>query len=148
MQLTGIERPFGGEDRHFDLSPIGAWRAVESRCGGMGKVIGRLYSQLAIGPTGRTDPLQFDFSGDDIREVILQGLKGGGMADADATRLVIKTFDAAQGKSEFAPLALEIACAWWFGLPEGKTTAPETESEAETAPAASTSAPSMPQVQP
>jgi hypothetical protein len=121
MQMTGIERPFAGEDRKFDLSPVGVWRAVETKCGvGMGKVFGRLWTCMASGIDGRPNPAGFEFSGDDIREVLLQGLKGGGMADADATKLIRANFDAVPGKGQFAPLALEIVSAWWFGLPEGK----------------------------
>jgi len=125
MKQTGIVRSFGGEDRTFDLSPIGAWRAVEARCGvGLGRVFGRLWSSMAAGPDARANPIGFDFHGDDIREVLLQGLKGGGMEDAAATKLVRTTFDDEAGKGQFAPLALEIVSAWWFGLPEGKATAP------------------------
>lgn len=145
MQPTAIERPFGGEDRKFDLSPIGAWRAVEARCGvGLGRVYGRLWSCMASGADGRANPAGFDFTGDDIREVLFQGLKGAGMADSEATKLIRAEFDAVPGKGQFAPLALEIVSAWWFGLPDmGKTTAPETDSETATAPAGSTSAPFM-----
>lgn len=141
MQVTGIERPFGGEDRKFDLSPIGSWRAVEAKCGvGLGRVFGRLWSCMAVGPDAKANPAGFDFFGDDIREVLLQGLKGGGMEDSAATKLVRQTFDAEPGKGQFAPLALEIVSAWWFGLPEGKPPAPKMEIDAAIAPAASTSA--------
>lgn len=146
MKLTGIERPFGGEIRKFDLSPIGAWRAVEARCGvGLGKVFGRLWSSMSASDTGRANPLGFEFFGDDIREVLFQGLKGGGMPDSEASKLVRANFDDVAGKGQFAPLAVEIVSAWWFGLPEpdeGKTKAPETESETPIAPGVSTSAPS------
>lgn len=121
MKATGIEREFGGEVRKFDLSPIGAWRAVEAKCGvGLGRVFGRLWSSMASGVDGKASPIGFDFYGDDIREVLLQGLKGGGMEDAAATKLIRSNFDDIAGKGQFAPLAIEIVSAWWFGLPEVK----------------------------
>lgn len=143
MNLTGIEREFGGEVRKFDLSPLGNWRAVEAKCGvGLGKVFGRLYSTLAGDVRGRTNPAAFEFYGDDIREVLYQGLRGGGMEDAKATKLVKATFDISP-RAQYATLAIEIISAWWFGLPEqteGKTTASETQSETPIAPDVSTSA--------
>lgn len=142
MRATGIERDFGGEVRKFDISPIGAWRAVEARCGvGIGRVLARLY-------TGMSQPQGFDVYGDDIREVLFQGLKGGGMPDAEASKLIRTHFDQAGGKGQFCSLALEIVSAFWLGAPEGNEPAPQTESEATMAPAASTSAPSMEPVQP
>ena len=147
MKTTGIERDFGGEVRRFDLSPIGAWRAVEDRCkDGIGRVYARLWSCMVRGMDGRVNPAAFEFYGDDIREVLLQGLKGAGMADMEASKLLRQHFDSADGKAQFASLAVEIVSAFWLGAPEGKETAPQTESEA-TAPVASTSAPSMEQVQ-
>lgn len=150
MRMTGIEREFGGDVRKFDLSPIGNWRAVEAKCGvGLGKVFGRLWSALSerVGSDGqaRANPLAFDFQGDDIREVLFQGLKGAGMPDAEAGKLIKTNFDEIAGKGQHAPLAVEILSAWWFGLPEddsGKTAAPKTQSETPMAPGASTSAPS------
>lgn len=121
MAATGIERDFGGEVRKFDLAPIGAWKGVEKACGvGMGRVFGRLWSSMATDAAGRPNPVAFDFSGDDIREVLFQGLKGAGMADAEASKLIRTVFDAAPGKGQFAALALEVASTWWFGLPEEK----------------------------
>lgn len=154
MRLTGIEREFGGEVRKFDLSPIGAWRGLEERCNaGIGKVMGRVWSTMATkviasdgGYLEVPNPEGFEFFGDDLREVLFQGLKGGGMDDLAASKLVRQVYDGAASKAQFAPLAAEILRAWWFGVPKGKSEAPETNSEA-TAPAASTSAAYTEQVQ-
>ena len=149
MQVTGIERDFGGEVRRFDLSPIGAWRAVESRCGvGIGRVFARLWSCMARDVDGRVNPAVFEFTGDDIREVLLQGLKGAGMQDAEASKLVRLYFDQADGKAQFATLAVEIVSAFWLGMPEGKTKAPQTDSETAPPATASTSAPYTEPAQP
>lgn len=148
MKQTGIERPFGGEIRTFDL-PLGSQRAVEAKCGvGLGRVLGRLWSSMATIRTAdgeRPNPVAFDFYGDDVREVLLQGLKGGGMPDAEATKLIANEYDSQPGKGQHAPLAVEIISAWWFGLPEGNGEA-EKKNETVTAPAASTSTQSMEQV--
>lgn len=150
----GIEREFGGEVRKFDLSPIGAWRGLEERCNaGIGKIMGRVWSTMATkviaaegGYLEVPNPEGFEFFGDDIREVLFQGLKGGGMEDMAASKLMRQVYDSAPGKAQFAPLAAEILRDWWFGVPKGNAPAPEKNSEA-TAPAASTSAASMEQVQ-
>lgn len=151
MRLTGIEKDFGGEIRRFDLSPIGAWRALEANCNlGIGRIWGRLATTLPYAGTGKLgleDLQRIDCSGQEIREALFQGLKGGGMPDADASKLIRLHFDEADGKLQFGALAFEVVTAYWLGSPEGKTTAPQTDSEA-TAPAASTSAPSMEPVQP
>lgn len=70
---------FGGEDRTFRLN-IGRLRALQEKvdAGPM-----ELVSRLA-GGTWRVD---------DIRETLLQGLIGGGMSSADATRLMKSDFD-------------------------------------------------------
>ncbi len=74
-----IELSFGGEDRLFRLN-IGRLRALQEKvdAGPM-----ELLSRLSAG-TWRVD---------DIREVLLQGLIGGGMSSPDATRLVKTDFD-------------------------------------------------------
>lgn len=71
--------PFGGEDRPFRL-PIGRLRALQEKvdAGPM-----ELLNRIATG-TWRVD---------DLRETILQGLIGGGMTSADATRLLKSDFD-------------------------------------------------------
>lgn len=133
MRLTGLERDFGGEIRKFDLSPIGAWKALELNCGPIGKVWAHLSTAIAQSPDGkfsREELSRFECSAQEVREPLLQGLKGAGMPDADASKLMRTHYDTADGKLQFALLAFEIVSAFWLGLPEGKTTAPETNSEA------------------
>nr|WP_314437615.1 gene transfer agent family protein [uncultured Brevundimonas sp.] len=70
---------FGGEDRIFRL-PIGRLRAVQEKCDcGPMELLQRF-----LGGTYRID---------DVREVILQGLIGGGMDAPMAGRLVKSNFD-------------------------------------------------------
>ena len=141
-----IERDFGGEVRKFSIAPIGCWRAIEdARDCGIGEIGGRLYSCMAKGLDGRTDPQAFKFYGDDIRDVLLQGLKGGGMTDADASKLIRTTFDQADGILQFASLAVEIVAAFLLGVPKKAETPKQTEAAA--APPASTSVPSTAQAQ-
>lgn len=70
---------FAGEERVFRL-PLGRLRALQEKtdCGPM-----ELLQRFQLG-TWRVD---------DIRETILQGLKGGGMADAEAAKLLKTDFD-------------------------------------------------------
>lgn len=138
MPFLGIERDFGGEVRKFDLNPLGAWEAVEQDCNaGLGKVLGRLWSTMARkivvdegGGEGFKEvphPEAFDFYGRDIRSVLFHALKGGGMPDDQASKLVRLHFDAAPGgKAQFARLALEIADNWWNGTRDlpGKASTP------------------------
>lgn len=74
-----IEIAFGGEDRTFRL-PIGRLRALQEKVdAGPMELLHRIAAQ-----TWRVD---------DLRETILQGLIGGGMSSADATRLLKSDFD-------------------------------------------------------
>ena len=74
-----VRLPFAGEERLFRLG-IGQVRAVQERCdAGPLELLGR----IKLG-TWRVD---------DVREVLFQGLKGGGLSDAEATRLVAANFD-------------------------------------------------------
>lgn len=70
---------FAGEDRQFRL-PISRLRALQEKVdAGPMELLARY-----VGGTWRVD---------DLREPILQGLIGGGMGQADATRLVQTNFD-------------------------------------------------------
>lgn len=70
---------FAGEDRLFRL-PIGRLRAVQEKCDcGPMELLQRF-----IGGTYRVD---------DVREVILQGLIGGGLDAPSAGRLIKSNFD-------------------------------------------------------
>lgn len=118
MRETGIERPLGGEDRKFDL-PLGPQRKIEDRCGyGLGKVYARLSTVLFA-----DDPRGWDFSINDYREVIYQGLIGAGMTDAAASGLIKQAVDGCPVK-ESVMLATEILSAWLLGLPPAKKAPP------------------------
>ena len=89
---------------------------------------------------------------DEFREVILQGLLGGGMKVDEARRLVKAWVDERPAFESVKP-AQAILMAWMVGVTpdeadEGKDEAPQTDSETATAPTASTSEPSMEPVQP
>lgn len=88
-----IEIAFGGEDRLFRLN-IGRLRALQEKvdAGPM-----ELVNRLAAGA----------WRVDDLRETILQGLIGGGMTSADATRLMKSDFDDLP-LAQFVPVAQAI----------------------------------------
>ena len=118
MRETAIERPLGGEVRKFGL-PLGRQRKVEERCGyGLGRVYGRLSTVLFA-----DDPRGWDFSINDYRETIYQALMGGGLSDAEATKLVIEAVDGCAVKASVI-LAAEILSAWMLGLPPAKKAKP------------------------
>lgn len=74
-----IVLPFGGEDRTFRLN-IGRLRALQEKVDAGPH---ELWMRVNTG-TWRVD---------DLRETLLQGLIGGGMSSADATRLMKTDFD-------------------------------------------------------
>lgn len=118
MRETALKRALGGEVRKFDL-PLGRQRKVEERCGyGLGRVYGRLCTVLYS-----EDPRGWDFSISDYRETIYQALLGGGMADGEATKLVIEAVDGCPVKASVV-LAAEILSAWMLGLPPAKKARP------------------------
>ncbi len=88
-----IEIAFGGEDRPFRLN-IGRLRALQEKvdAGPM-----ELVNRMAAGA----------WRVDDLRETILQGLIGGGMASAEATRLMKTDFDDLP-LAQFVPMAQAI----------------------------------------
>lgn len=134
-----ITLPFGTEERIFRLG-IDQWRKVQERCdAGPPEILARLGPLVRglRGGLGFTQLLAGGMLGtwriDDMREVILQGLIGGGMSPTEAGVLVRAEFD---GKLsfEFAPLAYLVA--------ERSLTPPEDEPLGEkTAPAATPPAP-------
>lgn len=91
-----IELAFGGEDRVFRL-PLGRLRALQEKC-----------------DAGPMELLQRFVTGawrvDDLRETILQGLIGGGLDQASATKLVQSYFDD-EPLQPFLPLAQGIIMA-------------------------------------
>lgn len=92
---------FGGEDRVFRL-PIGRLRAIQEKCdAGPLELLNRLY-----GGTWRVD---------DLREVLLQGLIGGGLTQAEATGLMLAYFDDLP-LAQFVPLATAVLGAAVLGV--------------------------------
>jgi hypothetical protein len=79
MASSAVTLDFGGEERPFAL-PIGRLRAVQEKvdCGPM-----ELLRRYATG----------EWRVDDVREVLLQGLVGGGMDGPAATSLMRRHFD-------------------------------------------------------
>lgn len=70
---------WGGEERLFRL-PIGRIRAVQEKCdAGLPELLRRYITQA--------------WMIDDVREVILQGLIGGGLDNQSATKAVMAYFD-------------------------------------------------------
>ena len=117
MSDIGVDLPFGGEDRRFRLG-IGQWRAIDAK-----RDVGpmELMRRLAAG-TYRLD---------DVREVFLQGLIGGGMADSEATKLVKATFDD-RPVQPFIITAQAVVAASVVGVPDDPVGETTGESEAET----------------
>lgn len=90
---------FAGEERAFRVR-LGEIRRIEAKCGtGVGEVGRRLSHALLIvrqiGSGSMVEALSagLDIHADDVREVIYQGLLGGGMPSGDATTLVRREID-------------------------------------------------------
>lgn len=113
---------FAGEDRPFRLS-IGPLRALQEKC-----------------DAGPMELLQRFASGswrvDDLRETLLQGLKGGGMTDAEATRLIRSDFDD-HPYVGFVPVAQAVVMAAVIGAPDETLGEPEGEGATNLSPEAS-----------
>lgn len=127
-----ITLPFAGEDRTFRL-PIGRLRALQEKCdaGPM-----ELLSRFASG-TWRVD---------DLRETLLQGLQGGGMASADASRLLKSDFDDLP-LQQFVSLCQGIVMACVIGAPDEDLGEPKGEAEV-TSPSPAPSSGSEPSTEP
>lgn len=112
-----ITLAFAGEERPFRL-PIGRLRALQEKvdCGPM-----ELVQRFAAG-TWRVD---------DLRETIHQGLIGGGMAAADAVKLLKTDFDDLP-LSQFVGTAQAIVLAAVVGA--GDETLGEDQGEVVTSP--------------
>lgn len=134
MSGTGEARAdFAGEERAFRIR-LGEIRRIEERCGtGIGEVLRRLArATMLLAQVGGMEALAsgLDIHGDDVREPIYQGLRGAGMADADATTLVRREIDdrGVQGLVDAAPTALRVL--WGSqetpAKPEGETQAGES----------------------
>lgn len=98
-----IALQFAGEERVFRL-PVGRWRAVQEKCdAGPAELLRRYVEQ-----TWRLD---------DLREVVLQGLIGGGLEQAAASRLMASYFDGLP-LQQFVPIAQAIVMASLVGAPD------------------------------
>lgn len=138
--MIGIIEEFGGEQRSFLLA-VGQLRKVQEATGASPVTIARelsrcvnvlrsypkatLFEQLQIG--------MGDWSPDFVRQPILQGLIGGGMAPAAATKEVASLIDDRGfiGLIENAPLALTLIVA---GVSQPEDASTPGEPLAETAP--------------
>ncbi len=117
-----ILRPWGDGDRAFRLG-IGEWRKVQEKCdAGPPELLARLG---AIQAAKRAFPDQkvFDLAlagglgawrVDDVREVLLQGLIGGGMSPTEAAGLVRELIDE-RPLFENVSLAFEVVLASVMG---------------------------------
>jgi hypothetical protein len=129
-----ILRQFGVEERAFRLTVAG-WREVEKRCdAGLPVIAARmapLYQLLVVGLNERGGGLHGAIASglfgsarlDDVRELLIQGLIGGGITSTEAGALVRRVFDEAIEKGagpflEFLPLAYDIANVALIGLPD------------------------------
>lgn len=122
MSGTGESRvDFAGEERAFRIR-LGEIRRIEKACGtpthpcGIGEVLRRLSRCVrAVEQVGGIDALAagVEIHADDVRETIYQGLRGGGMADGDATALVRREVEdrGVQGLLDHAATALVVLWA-------------------------------------
>lgn len=88
-----VSLQFADGERLFRL-PIGRWRAVQERCDAGPLELLRRYTTSS-------------WRVDDVREVILQGLIGGGLPVAEATKLMNTHFDDLP-LAQFVPVAQAI----------------------------------------
>lgn len=130
---TEIELAFGGEDRLFRLR-IGQLRPLQEKTdAGPMELIRRIASDA--------------WRVDDLRETIYQGLRGGGMHDAEATKLIKIHFDD-QPIAQYTTLASNILMAAVIGAedeplgePEGETAGTPPSPEESSASPISTAPP-------
>jgi len=98
---TEVRIDFAGERRSFDLSPIGCVRRLQDACdAGPQFILNRLFDG--------------SWKDHDLREPIIQGLVGAGMAQRDAQALVEKWVDP-EPKRQFIPIAQAVLMAWLVG---------------------------------
>lgn len=96
-----VEADFADGERLFRL-PIGRWRAVQERCDAGPMELLRRYTDGS-------------WRVDDLREVIRQGLIGGGLAVAEADLLLRTNFDDLP-LAQFVPLAQAVVMASVIGV--------------------------------
>lgn len=143
MSGTGESRAdFAGEERAFRIR-LGEIRRIEAKCGvGVGEICRRL-ARAALAQRQNPSILNMLASGieiyaADVREVLYQGLIGGGMASGEATKLVASEIDdrGLQGLLDNAATALLVLVA--------AGDKPETDTEGERQAGASASTPPNP----
>lgn len=137
-----IVRAFGSEERAFVLL-VSGWREVEKACGcGLGVIAGRIAPLIQIlgFPGGAAaypggilaaaaGGLMGSFKVDDLREVLKQGLIGGGLSSTEAGALVRAVFDeeVARGHGpalRWAPLAFDLIMGALVGMEDEPIVAP------------------------
>ena len=130
MRLTAITFEWADGEYTFDLK-LGEIRKLQDKTG--------------LGPAVILRDLQSDsWKVDHYRETILQGVLGGGMAAKDTNKLVKDWVDERPAAESLLP-AQSILLAWIVGAPQPKKEeAPKDQNETATAPAVSTSTPSIP----
>ena len=123
MHPSQITALFGTEDRVFFIGVAG-WRRIKEKTGRDPPVITQALARSVLGKPEAMSALQWVAAGglgswgpDDVREVILQGLIGGGMLAEPATQLVRELVDG-RPMMDQVPLAAEIAIASMLGAPE------------------------------
>lgn len=134
---------FAGEERAFRIR-LGEIRRIEAKCGniGIGEVLRRLARCVtSVAEYGGLSALAagVEIRADDVREPIYQGLRGGGMSDGDATRLVKAEVDERGVRGLLDNAATALAVLWASQeVPPGEQKAgenpatPESPSTSET----------------
>lgn len=115
---TEVRLDFAGERRSFDLSPIGCVRRLQDACDAGPAFI---YQRLASG----------QWLDHDLREPLIQGLIGAGMAQRDAQALIEKWVDP-EPKVQFVPLAQAVLLAWLVGAEDEDMGEPAGEAPTRT----------------
>jgi hypothetical protein len=127
-----VDLPFGGELRTFRLTPTKGWRVIQDKTGDGPPVVIRA---LAMAERPEAMPvLQWAMLGgmgtwkiDHVREVLLQGLIGGGENPSTATKLIVDYFDDAP-TLPVVTQALQVCLASIMGL-EGEEEPGEPKGE-------------------
>lgn len=123
---------WGGEERLFRL-PIGRIRAIQEKCdAGLPELLRRYITQ--------------SWRIDDVREVILQGLIGGGLDNQAATKAVTAYFDDTPIQPHIT-VAQAVVAAAIVGVEDEDLGEPEGE-ETETRPSPEESSASQPSTEP
>lgn len=129
-----VRLDFAGEERLFRLG-IGQLRALDEACdcGPM-----ELLTRFSSG----------SWRINDLRQTLFEGLKGGGLADGEATKLIRATIDVGP-LQQYVPLAYSVALAAVVGVegedlgePKGEEQTSPSPEESSASPASTEPAPS------